>query len=92
MELSSILFFAIFIETLVQSLLTKNPSRLVRKLIPYGTIVIGIALAIAYDLNILTMAGIESSYGIVDNVVTGAVVGRGSNFVNDVIGFIRSKK
>jgi hypothetical protein len=49
----------------------------------YIAAAVGIALCIAYRVDLLAILGIDSAWPIAGQVVTGLIVGRGSNFVHD---------
>jgi len=55
----------------------------------YVSLVFGIAVAVAYSVNIPAMAGLESAYPFVNAIVSGLIIGRGANYVNDTVGLIR---
>lgn len=52
----------------------------------YSAAGIGIALAVLYQADILALVGLVSPVPFVGYIVTGLVIGRGSNFVNDFAG------
>jgi hypothetical protein len=49
----------------------------------------GVGLAIAYHVDIPTMFGLTTNYGIVNYIVSGIAIGRGSNYLNDLISSVR---
>lgn len=49
----------------------------------YSAAAIGVALCIVYRCDLLSMAGLHSPYPWVGWLVTGLLIGRGANFVND---------
>lgn len=93
--LAGILFLTTFIEGLITYVF--GPSQVNgesgekkdRSYIKYVSLALGIALAIAYKIDIPAMVGIVSSYSFVGFVVSGLVIGRGSNYVNDVLGSLK---
>lgn len=85
--IAGILLLAAFVEGLVEYLFAKqNGSQPVLKYVALG---LGVVLAIAYNVDILAMAGLVSPIPLVGNVVSGIIIGRGSNYVNDVVGLLR---
>jgi hypothetical protein len=52
----------------------------------WSAAVIAVLLCIAYQADALDMAGLASPIPIVGQVVTGLLIGRGSNFINDFAG------
>lgn len=56
----------------------------------YIACAVGICFSIAYRIDILEMvAGLEPATPWVGWVISGAIIGRGSNFLNDVIDRVR---
>lgn len=49
----------------------------------YSAAVIAVGLCIVYACDLLTMAGLSSPYPVVGRIVTGLLIARGANFVND---------
>jgi hypothetical protein len=52
----------------------------------YIAALVGIALATVYRTDLLAMLGLTSPWPIVGYIVTGLLIGRGSNFVHDFAG------
>lgn len=52
----------------------------------YVAAAVGIALAILYQTDLLAMLGLASPWPWVGWVVTGLLIGRGSNFIHDFAG------
>ena len=91
-ELTGILLLATFVEATVEyfvaALFAKNGSY--RRFIPYVAAVLGIGLCVAYQVDILAMVvGLTPIHPAVGWVVSGLIVSRGSNFLNDLIGLVR---
>jgi len=51
----------------------------------YLSIVFGIFVAVAYELNLLKYFDISSKIPYVDLIITGVLISRGSNYVYDLI-------
>ena len=49
----------------------------------YSAAAIAIALCIVYKADVLALLGMTAGWPIVGQVVTGILVGRGSNYIND---------
>jgi hypothetical protein len=49
----------------------------------YAAAVVGVVLAVIYRVDLLAMIGLAPLYPIVGYLITGLIVGRGSNFVHD---------
>jgi len=51
---------------------------------------LGILVSVLYNLDLLAAFGIVSTIPFVGSVLTGFIVGRGSNYLNDIISKIRA--
>ena len=51
----------------------------------YSAAVIGVVLCIAYTVDILALVGLFSGWPFIGCVLTGLLIGRGANFVNDFV-------
>lgn len=49
----------------------------------YVSALVGVGLCIAYSADLLAIVGLESQIPYIGAIVTGLLVGRGANFVND---------
>lgn len=85
-----ILFLATFTEGLVEYLFGKDGAT--QPYLKYIALAIGVVLAIAYNVDLLAMVGLHSVVPLVSYIVSGIVIGRGSNYVNDVVSTLRSGK
>lgn len=90
MEILGILFLATFIEGLITY--TVGEKKSTRPYLKYIALALGVAAAILYKVNLLALLdlGLTATNPYVDFVVTGLVIGRGSNYVNDIITLVRS--
>lgn len=86
-----ILFFlATFVEGFVKYIvdgLGEKYREKVKPYIPYFTLVLGLALAINFRLDVFSIFEnpLVSTYPLVSYLITGVVIGRGSNYVNDIV-------
>ena len=78
---------ATFVEGLVTFLFSKD--EVSQPVLRYIALAMGVALAVAYDVDILAAMGMTSVVPLVGNIVSGIVIGRGSNYVNDLVGMLR---
>ena len=95
-SLAGILFLATLVEALVEYLVRPavKPASLDQAdavdwrglVLRYAAAALGVALCLAYQADILALVGLESQLPYVGQIVTGVVVGRGANFVNDFVG------
>lgn len=94
-ELAGIFLLAVFTEATVEyfvaALFDKaGATAPYRRYIPYVAAALGIALCVAYQVDILAMVvGLTPVHPAVGWVVSGLIVGRGSNFLNDLVGLVR---
>lgn len=60
------------------------------------TAAVGVALCVAYGADVLAFLGYVSNFpyvgGYIGQVLTGFLIGRGSNYINDVVTRIRTPK
>lgn len=85
-----ILFLATFVEGLVTYLFTKEGKT--QPVLKYVALAIGVVLAIAYQIDLLAMVGLFSNIPLVSYIISGIVIGRGSNYVNDAVSMLRGNK
>lgn len=86
----------VFLSTLIEGLLTylfgeKDENAAPRKYLRYVSLALGVVLAFAYNVRIPQMLGIMATSPIVDYFISGIIIGRGSNYVNDLFSHFRSK-
>lgn len=82
-----IIFLATFVEGLI-NYLTGDSSGVPRTALKYVGLVIGTVVAVAYQVDIPGMVGLATAWPIVNYIVSGIIIGRGSNYVHDVLGSI----
>ncbi len=83
MNILGVSFLALFIEGTITYLY--GDSKKPRPVLKYVALVAGVLLAIAYKVDLLTMVGLTSSMPMVSYIITGVILGRGSNYLNDFI-------
>ncbi len=86
--LGAVVFLATFIEGTL-SYLFKPVDGQSYAWLKYVALAFGVAIAIAYRIDVLAYFGILSPVPYVGFIITGIVIGRGSNYVNDVFAFFR---
>lgn len=82
-----IFFLATFIEGLI-NYVAGDSDGVPRAALKYVGLVVGVVVAIAYKVDIPTMVGLTTAWPIVNYIVSGIIIGRGSNYVHDVLGSI----
>lgn len=85
--MGGILLLAFFVEGLIEYLFGKDNET--QPILKYVALLIGVLLAVAYNVDILAMVGLHSIVPLIGNVVSGVIIGRGSNYVNDFVGKLR---
>lgn len=83
----------LLLSTLIEGTLTYlfGETTTPRPWIRYISLLLGIILAIAYHIDIPGMAGLVAINAYVNYIVSGLIVGRGANYINDIFALIQSK-
>ena len=89
MEILGIVFLATFVEGMITYFKGTNTNSM--PILKYVALALGIVVAIGYNIDIPAMAGVVTGYPLVSNIVSGIIIGRGSNYVNDILKTITSK-
>lgn len=77
---------AVVIEGTITYLFGKNEEyNQSRNWLMYVSLLFGIVVAIAYKVDIVAMTGLQSPFPYVGEVVSGLILGRGSNYLNDIL-------
>jgi hypothetical protein len=89
MELTSLIVIAILVEAIWENIKTVwedgiNINRI-------GALVLAILVSILAKVDVFAMVGITLTIPVVSYVLTGIVVSRGANFVNDLFGKLRGE-
>lgn len=85
-ELTTYLLFGFLVESLVEYIF----SEWIGKWTKYISLAVGVILAFAYGLDIIALlTGL--SVPIAGYVLTGFVIGRGGNLINDLVDLIKAK-
>lgn len=89
------MFSVLVMSVLIEAVITYVKTVVVDKKIKWQvvvSIVLSIALCLAYGIDIPALVGIFSPVSYVGNVLTGILVSRGSNYIFDLLKTITSKK
>jgi hypothetical protein len=86
--LAGILFLATFVEGMIQYFAGDSVGA-TRYWLRYVSLFAGVSLSVAYKINIPELVGISSPYTLVDFIVSGVIIGRGSNYINDMVSHFR---
>lgn len=75
---------------LVESLIENFGQTLDKNIKLWVSAALGVVVCLAYGADLLALLGYNSPYPFVGQVITGFIVGRGSNFVNGTINRVRN--
>jgi hypothetical protein len=81
--IGTIFILAAVVEAVITYVVPKNNTDEPREWLKYVSAVLGIVVCVAYNADILATLGVVSSVPYIGAVITGLIVGRGSNFLND---------
>lgn len=89
MEITTLIIIAVLVEAIVENIKTTyengiNGTRII-------ALILAIVICILTQTGIFLLLGIDFTLPIVDYILTGIVVSRGANFVNDIISKIRGE-
>lgn len=91
MNMSVILVMAVLIEAIITYVKTWMVDRRVQWQM-IVSVVLSIVICIAYGLDIPAAVGISSPLPFVGRIITGILVSRGSNYINDLLGRLSGTK
>jgi len=91
MNILGILLLSTLIEGTLTYVFGEN-SDTPRPWLRYVSLLLGVGAAIAYQIDIPGMAGLVAVNVYVNYVVSGLILGRGANYINDIFALIQSKK
>lgn len=89
MNILGILLLSTLIEGTLTYVFGEN-SDTPRPWLRYVSLLLGVGAAIAYQIDIPAMAGLVAINGYVGYVVSGLIIGRGANYINDIFALIQS--
>lgn len=91
MDLKSIFVLATVTESIVEYFLSPLFDRYdLSDFLRYASMLVGVAFCVLYKVDILNqIAGLTAVSPVVGWIVSGLLLGRGSNFINDLFGLIR---
>lgn len=81
--IGTIFILAAVVEAIITYVVPKNNTDEPREWLKYVSAVLGIVVCVAYNADILATLGVVSTVPYIGAVITGLIVGRGSNFLND---------
>lgn len=87
---ATIFILAVTVEALIAYVLPKNQTEEPREWIKYVSAVLGVAICVVYNADILATLGVLTPVPYVGAVITGLIVGRGSNFLNDFFNRVKN--
>lgn len=81
---------AVFVEGFIEYFVAKPDAK--QPWLKYVAAFIGVAVALAYKADLLAMLGLNGISPYVGQVITGLILGRGSNYLNDFVSRVRNPK
>lgn len=81
---------AILVEGTITHLFGESSEESHKPWLRYVSIVFGIGVAIAYQVDLLASLGLPAVYPLIGWIATGLIIGRGSNYVNDFVSKLRT--
>lgn len=87
--IAGILMLATLIEGFITYAFGAKPET--RPYLKFVSLALGILVSIAYGIDIPAMIGLSSSVPLFGFVVSGLVIGRGANYLNDILSMVRSR-
>lgn len=88
--ITTIFILAAVVEALITYIVPSNQNDTPREWIKYVSAVLGVVLCVAYNADMLAILGVVTPLPYVGAVVTGLIVGRGSNFLSDFYGKVKT--
>lgn len=88
----TIFILAAVVEAVITYVVPKNNDTQPREWLKYVSAVMGVAICVAYQADILATLGVVTPIPYVGAVITGLIVGRGSNFLNDFYNKVKNPK
>lgn len=86
-SLASIFVLAILIEGITEYFIS-DPNKK-QPWLKYAAAGLGIIVSVAYKVDLLAALGVTSAVPLIGELLTGLVIGRGSNYLNEFIGKVR---
>lgn len=89
-DLTGVLILATIAEAIVEYFVAPLLDKVGKQYVRYSAAGVGVLLCMAYQVDILNMlAGITPIHPAVGWALSGIIIGRGSNFLNDLISSVR---
>lgn len=79
---------AVLVEGIVEYFIAKEGAA--QPWLKYVAAAIGVFVCVAYKVDVLASLGAVSAFPFVGSVLTGLVIGRGSNYLNDFISKVKT--
>lgn len=86
-NIATAFLLAVFVEGFIEYFIPKQDEKLPpREWIKYVSALLGIAVAFAYELDIFALLGVTAVFPYIGYVISGIIIGRGSNYLNQFLG------
>ena len=87
-----IILLSTLIEGLITYLFGKTSENMPpRPWLKYVSLGLGVLASIAYKIDILALVGLSSFMPVVGYVMSGLIIGRGSNYLNDILTLVKGQ-
>ena len=87
-DFTAVFILAVLVEAIVEYFISAQDKH--QPWLQYVAAVIGVAVCIAYKVDLLASLGVTSTYPFVGEVITGLIIGRGSNYLSDFMTRVRT--
>ena len=90
MEITTLIIVAILVEAIWENLkMIWQQGKLNINMI--GALILSVLICVLARVNIFELLGVELACNVVGSILTGVIVSRGANFVNDLFGRLRGE-
>lgn len=88
--ITGLIILSVLIEGIVEYFIASKNPEVKQPWLKYVAGALGIAVCLAYRLDLLATLGLASPFPFVGSVLTGFIIGRGSNYLNDFISRVKN--
>lgn len=85
--IAAVFLLAVFVEGTIEYFVS-DPSKK-QPWLKYVAAIFGVAISVAYKVDLLASLDVISAYPFVGWILTGLVIGRGSNYINEFVGKVK---
>jgi hypothetical protein len=85
-KIAALLMLAVLVEGIIEHYGSAIPSAYK----PYAAALLAVVVCVLYNADLLAALGLSAGVPYVGSVLTGVIIGRGSNYLNDFVSQVRS--